>query len=283
MSFAQRRNLADRLRQIPLEVVLEQCGGKVDRTDRRKWHTPVGVISITGPKFMNWDLAIGGGGAIDLAMHVNRMDFKAAVAWLAQCLSDPGISPLDPGAIQHALRMPAADAGKLDRVRWYLNQVRGIQPSLLEPLIKEGTLYADARGNAVFVLLGEDNAPVGAELRGTTQLRWRGMAPGSQKDQGFFSVSTKARDKIILCESAIDALSCYALNPDYRCVSTAGARPNPPWLRSFVIDQKCRVYCGFDADPIGDGMAQEMMAIHPSIQRLRPPAHDWNDVLRSTI
>jgi hypothetical protein len=31
------------------------------------------------------------------------------------------------------------------------------------------------------------------------------------------------------------------------------------------------IYCGFDADPTGEAMAQRMH-IHPSIRRLRPAA-----------
>jgi len=28
-------------------------------------------------------------------------------------------------------------------------------------------------------------------------------------------------------------------------------------------------------------MADAMMALHPGIQRLRPSAHDWNDLLKA--
>ncbi len=42
--------------------------------------------------------------------------------------------------------------------------------------------------NAVFLLLGNQNTPVGAELRGTTDRPWRGLAPGSHKDLGGFAI-----------------------------------------------------------------------------------------------
>jgi hypothetical protein len=85
---------------------------------------------------------------------------------------------------------------------------------------------------------------------------------------------------VVLCESAIDALSCFALHPGYQCLSTAGARPNPRWLPP-LLEQGCQVYCGFDADRTGDAMAGAMLALHPAVQRLRPSHHDWSDVLRS--
>ena len=121
---------------------------------------------------------------------------------------------------------------------------------------------------------------VGAELRGTSGRPWHGLAPGSQKDLGCFGIPAAPRPTVVLCEAAIDALSCFALHPDCRCLSTAGATPNPRWLRP-LLDQGCRIYCGFDADPTGDAMAHAMIALHPAIQRLRPTQHDWNDVLRA--
>ena len=51
------------------------------------------------------------------------------------------------------------------------------------------------------------------------------------------------------------------------------------WLK-FLLHQAGHIYCGFDADPTGDNMAAAMIALHPVIQRLRPSAHDWSDVLK---
>jgi hypothetical protein len=106
------------------------------------------------------------------------------------------------------------------------------------------------------------------------------LAPGSRKNSGYFSCGPVRANELVLCESAIDAISCAALQPDRLCLSTAGARPNPAWLPPLLAHH--RLYCGFDADPTGDQMADAMIAIHPAIHRLRPPLHDWNDVLTAT-
>ena len=280
MTFWQRKELAQHLRAIPLETVLPLCGAQKDHDDKRKWHTSAGTLSVTGAKFMNWHDSVGGGGAIDLVMHLNHLGFKAAVDWLAHHF--PGVLPLPPvpPTPPSQLRLPPPDPSKLGRVKEYLAQQRGITPTLLDPLIQSGTLYADTRANAVFLLLGKESLPVGAELRGTTQRVWRGLAPGSQKDLGCFSIPATPLPGIILCESAIDAISCFALHPQHRCLSTAGARPNPRWLRP-LLNQGHPVYCGFDADPTGDDMARAMTALHPTVKRLRPPEHDWNDVLKA--
>ena len=68
------------------------------------------------------------------------------------------------------------------------------------------------------------------------------------------------------------------------CIPTAAAfrppaRPNPLWLKP-LLDQPGPIFCGFDADPTGDQMAAAMIARHAAVKRLRPPAHDWNDVLQ---
>jgi hypothetical protein len=225
---------------------------------------------------MNWNLDFGGGGAIDLVMHVQQVGFGQALEWLEHHFGP--FTPPPPEATPQSLALPAPVSGNWPRAERYLIQERKLPATLLQHLVQSGTLYADARANAVFVLLDTAATPVGAELRGTTALAWRGMAPGSRKDRGFFSVPTTGQ-ALVLCESAIDALSCHALHPTYRCLSTSGARPDPAWL-VVLIAQALPIYCGFDADPTGDAMAQRMHHLHPSICRLRPAAKDWNDLLR---
>jgi hypothetical protein len=280
MNYEPIRRKADQLRAIPLPAVLRVWGATPDPRDPHKWHTAQGAISFTGAKFINWNRGVGGGGAIDLVIHLNNLSFKEALDWLGCHFPSP--SPqIDPVPAQARLQLPSPDPGQLGRVRHYLLHHRRLPAATVDSLIQAGSLYADPRANAVFLLLGEKNTPVGAELRGTDHQRpWRGMASGSKKDHGFFSVPTTPLQAIVLCESAIDAISCFALHPQYRCISTAGARPNPRWLTT-LLDQGSRVYCGFDTDTTGQAMAHAMIALHPSVQRLPPFHHDWNDTLRS--
>jgi len=262
-----------------LEDVLIRSGAERDRNDKAKWHTSQGVLSVTGTKFMNWSRAVGGGGAIDLAMHLHNLDFKAAVAWLAGHFQPLFATGPPPPPLKRHLELPEPDTRMLSCVRRYLVSERCLPPSLIQTLVESRRLYADGRGNAVFLLLGEGDRAVGAELRGTGG-PWRGMAPGSSKDLGYFSVPSAQAATIVLCESAIDALSCFVLYPERLCISTAGARPSPRWLPP-LIRRAHQVYCGFDSDRTGDDMAQAMITLYPSVKRLRPNQHDWNDVLRA--
>lgn len=286
------RRRADVVRRVPLETVLLWRGAVRDPHDRCKWHTEQGPLSIRGPKFMNWHSERGGGGAIDLVMHLAAVDCESAVIWLEQQLAigqvtageiqPPSFGPPRPAAVASAggpLRLPVLDKQQLQRVIQYLTQRRRLAVSLLEPLLHSGKLYADQRGNAVFVLVaGQAQRPVGAELRGTGPRVWRGLAPGTRKDEGYFWIGTRAARDIVLCESAIDAISCFQLDPRCICISTAGVRCHPRWLPGLLA-RGYHVHCGFDTDDAGEEAAERMITSHPRVKRLRPPAHDWNDAL----
>ncbi|MGM0490029.1 MAG: DUF3991 domain-containing protein [Planctomycetota bacterium] len=290
MTFDDFRRRADRVRQIPLETVLKHRDAVRDRRDRAKWHTEQGPLSISGAKFTNWHRNVGGGGAIDLVMHLARVDCREAVAWLEQHFgtqyaaaspvpADSSGSSSNAASKPRQLRLPVPEPRNLRRVRRYLIDERHLAADLVEALIEAGKLYADQRGNAVFLLVaGKANRPVGAELRGTGGRAWRGMAPGTRKEAGYFWVGAQGATAIVLCESAIDAISCFRQFPDRICISTAGARANPAWLRA-LIGRGYAISCGFDCDAPGETAARAMIALHPTIDRLQPPAHDWNEAL----
>jgi hypothetical protein len=277
-----------------LELVLQQWGANRDRSDRNRWHTDRGAISINGTnvKFFNWHEQTGGGGAIDLVMHLGRMDVRAAVAWLEgrfESHSAP-VSPRTASASRtarsptpRALQLPAPDRSQLDRVRSYLTEQRRLSPTIIEPLIESGIIYADRRANVVFVMVaGKPHRPVGAELRGTGTRVWRGLAKGTCKDAGYFWAGDASSNEIILCESAIDAISCQQIHATERvetiCISTAGVRSQLPWIGP-LIKRGYTIHCGFDQDNAGNQAGHTLLQNYPSLKRLIPSAHDWNDVL----
>ena len=301
MGFEDLKNSADYVRGIALEEILKQTGSIKQRYDKSKWQTCQGVISVSsnGQKFMNWTAGIGGGGAIDLVIHLNECNFKMAVFWLlgniasfnfnnGKTLKSEAMGPMEPqpmalqSTVKATLALPERDVSRMPQVYNYLRYVRGIPGKIINLIIDSGKLYADNRGNAVFLLLGKEKKVVGAELRGTTGLRWQGMACGSRKELGAFYVKSPKPGKMVICESAIDAISYFALHTDCLAISTSGANPNPGWL-SLFIKTDLDIYCGFDSDEVGDRVADMMIKSYPAVKRLRPKKHDWNEELKARL
>lgn len=89
-------NLAlERWRALDALVVLEKLGGylKVDPTfepltvhSTQRYHVNVDgedfELLLQGPKFFDTRLQLGGGGAVDLVMHVRHVNFKDAAELL---------------------------------------------------------------------------------------------------------------------------------------------------------------------------------------------------------
>jgi len=119
---------ADRLRSVPLETVLTLRGARQDPDDRAKWHTERGPLSIAGVKFFNWHQHQGGGGAIDLVMHLAGVDYRTARSWLeanasarlpaaALPTADAPGGKLATAWRSDVLRLPQPDPRRLPRVR----------------------------------------------------------------------------------------------------------------------------------------------------------------------
>jgi len=161
-SFEEIGKKADRARTIDLNTLLQHCGCTKDSQDKNKWHTPQGIISVTGHKFMNWTLGIGGGGAIDLAIHLQGLTFKDAVFWLCETFTSPCVPKISQNRYpaKQPLKLPQRDDKKLGLVRNYLRDNRRIPIELIEKLILSGKLYADIKGNAVFLLLGKKKSVI---------------------------------------------------------------------------------------------------------------------------
>ena len=179
----QQSNLterADRVREIDLEIVAAQLGLERDCHDKHRWRNGDRIISISGSKFMDWLADKGGGGAIDLVMHVQGVDFKEAVEWLSrQPVTPPSVpqlasqprSPLE----DKPLEMPAASEYRWNAVRDYLTETRKLPAVLVDRLHDRGLIYADELQNVVFVRhatrvdagIWQRTDVTGASLRGT--------------------------------------------------------------------------------------------------------------------
>ncbi len=276
LEFKKKTNY---LRRIDLISIVRHLGCLRDKNDKHKWHTLKGPISINGSKFINWHSNFSGGGAIDLTMHLLDLNFENSICWLSKNIyHDYVFDEFDNKFDDFKFKLPKSYDENLTKVSNYLVS-RCIPIQIIRLLLKQNKLYADIKENAVFILLGENKNIVGAEIRGTNKKnQWRGMAKGSCKKLGFFSIKDKFFKKIVLCESAIDACSYYTLDNCSWAISTSGVTTNPLWLQ-ILINLKIPIYCGFDNDKAGIQSANIMIKKHASIKRLYPKFHDWNEDL----
>ena len=288
--------LPDRLaraRNRPLRQVARQLGYRRDPRNRQRWRRPGSVLAIRGARFFDHRRGRGGGGAIDLVLHARGCSFRQALAFLDALPPTPAHAPPAQPRSDRALSLPPPCHARWPPVRHYLARSRRLDPRLLDQCRQLGVLWADARQNAVFLCRDLQQQPAGAELNGSrpspSGATFKGLAPGSRKQRGGFWIAPQAPRSytpphcVLLCESAVDALSAALLQlpqlpPRTLFASAAGlAHSIPAWLHSIPPHQ---LLCGFDNDPPGQLAAQRLLQRHPKARRLPPAgAKDWNQLL----
>ena len=138
---------------------------------------------------MNWNRGAGGGGAIDLVIHLHHLDFKAAVDWLAQPLS--GRPAARTSASRRRLQLcgcPPPDPSQARARPAAIWSSNGACPQAARAAHPVGHPLRRRRANAVFLLLEKKTTPSAPNCAAPRQRPWRGLAPGSQKDLGFFAI-----------------------------------------------------------------------------------------------
>lgn len=294
----------NQLRDLPLEDVAWELGL---HHDEGKWKGHGHIINIDGPKF--YDFAPGeqkgGGGAIDLVMHVNSCNFRQAQVWLHERFGEAGaeraaiakaktvaaeIIQLEP---RDKFRLPVEDKSKWSSVSNYLTQKRGIPENFVEVLHNRGLVYADDQQNAVFVMrnLSEEPQAIGAFLRGTRgeNNNFKGYEKGTKRREGWFyfhlgGQPTDPAERLVLCKSPIDAISFAILEyqvrgdmPLHRTLYMAVDNPNS--LPVERLQNIPNVIVAFDSDDSGNAAARVVKELLPQSKRLKCKADDWNQQL----
>ena len=293
------QDFANKVRDISLEQVAYQLGLEPDPLDKHKWQQSNHIINITGSKFYDWQHLKGGGGAIDLVMHVNQCDFKQAVAWLNDRLGESAtleaVTYQTREIIQteqpHPFIAPTPNVDKWQFVKTYLTRERRLPSSLVNSLHGSGLVYADDKQNAVFIRRSlSEKTITGASLRGTagTENTFKGLALGSKRSHGWFHFQKGGQlgepiVRAVLVESPIDAMSFAVLDrTDSRktiYLSTDGAGQVPlEFLRTLPTSS---VVVAYDNDTSGNSMAQQVMEQLPNCVRKLPQTHDWNEELKN--
>ncbi len=292
--------IANSVRNFELETVAEELGLERDKQDSHKWRGDGQIISINGQRFYDHLNSSGSGGAIDLVMHVNNCQYPDAVDWLADRSATPrsakvSFKTVNTEAVKEEpsyLALPIKDETKWSNVRSYLVENRGLPEALVDALHNKNLIYADTMNNAIFLRHAtkdwQRGEQTGANLRGTVG-KFHRLSPGTERDKGWFSFSVGKGEisRVVLTESAIDAMSIAALDkvngrPEgvsvYLSVDGAGAVPSS--AIKAMLSRGGRVELAFDADAAGDSMAEKLLAQLPGAVRVRPEfGKDWNEQL----
>lgn len=298
----QWRQQTEQLRDLPLVDVAWELGL---HNDQGRWKGHGHIINIDDSKFYDFapEHSKGGGGAIDLVMHVNNCNLRQAVVWLHERFGEAGaeraaiakaktvaaeIIQLEP---RTPFQLPVEDKTLWQAVSNYLTQKRGIPSNFVEVLHNRGLVYADAQQNAVFVMRNLDGIAKGAFLRGTRSENntFKGYEKGTKRSDGWFHFHlggqpTSPVEKVVLLKSPIDAVSFamleYQLRGDVPPNRTLYmAVDNPKTLPIEQLQHIPNVQVAFDSDDAGNATARATKELLPQSKRLKCKASDWNQQL----
>lgn len=189
-------------RYAPQELV--HCSGNTYTTRSHD------SLKISNGKWCWWSRDIGGRSALDYLIKVRGYSFLEAVELLAERM--PALPVVSEGAeekpkIRKLLLPPPYK--NAEQVLAYLKR-RGIDSSILCACVEQGILYESREHhNAVFVGKDRKGVPKYAALEGTSDVRFKGEANGSDK-QYAFSIPAKVHPigtQVHVFESPIDLLS----------------------------------------------------------------------------
>src|SRR4029077_10675629 len=162
--------LADQVRDTPLRDVLAHYGFDVKREGTTlRARTERHNIVVTGGRWFDNKANVGGGGAIDLVMHIAGVDFSVACRSLADefrpltagraSLSFPRSSRSEPATEKKSFEELIALYAVRDDSNWpvaraFLSETRKIDPAIVDGLHAVGSIYAnDHRPNPSLVFL----------------------------------------------------------------------------------------------------------------------------------
>ncbi len=299
LQIQQLKQQLNQLRDLSLDLVAWQLG-LTQKLGNDKYLGENHIINIDKSKWYDFHPSQnkGGGGAIDLVMHVNQYNFKQAIAWLSDRFGKEGAIQAGRSygeqqagkAIETEptplFELPQANPSNWDLVHNYLNQKRGLRSDLVSLLYKRGRVYADNNQNAVFVMRNLEGEISGAFLRGTSgeNNSFMGYAKGTKRDKGWFYVKywgqpTDDIQRVIVCKSPIEVLSIVQLDIGQPHKKTPPptlylAFDSPKSLPLEYLQSVPEVIIAYGKDE--SNLAQALFDLLPTATSAPSQQKDWN-------
>ncbi|PWE52072.1 hypothetical protein DEM27_33030 [Metarhizobium album] len=283
--------------RVSCEALLERAGYEVDlkeSTRRAVKYRHGGNIIIVTHHGRGWFDPLGDekGDVFGLAMFLEKTPFPAAAEAVAALvgfqLSRPEWRPSRSSVANEAIgdrwrcrRSPPPGSGA-----WhYLSWERSIPPAIVRQAIREDILREGPFGSIWAAHVDSHGRVVGWEERGP---EWRGFSTGGSKL--LFRLGPSDANRLCITEAAIDAMSLAALEglrEGTLYLSTGGgwSPATDAALRELAVRPELTLVAATDANSQGDVYAERLRALAEAWgcdwQRLRPPADDWNEVLKT--
>lgn len=270
------QNQIRQARQTNLADYLISKGEPLKRVGTNYTHREHDSLYIKDNMFV-WYSREKKGNSVDFLMLYYGMTFKQAIEELTQTqLKHISEEPTQKRPQSHQR------AANEKRVIAYLCKRRNLENRLIFALIAQKKLYQDINGNCNFVITDWDEKPIGAEIVGTGDTRFKIFTEHS----GYgFHLTIGEPTEALYFESAIDLLSCYQIYQEklthHILVSMGG-------LNSSVIAglKKKKIHLNHwlcvDNDTAGTKFIAEIKTADSNIRTFQPPKQykDWNEYLK---
>jgi hypothetical protein len=250
-----------------------------------------------------WDpLSAAKGDVFSLAQYLDpSLDFPASYRVLSELV---GLTPTLPSMlpVKRLALSPIPIACRWERrshlscgsSSWrYLIDTRGLPALILRSASVADVVREGPRGSAWFAHRDAAGRLTGIEMRGPD---WRKFSAGGEKTLFRLSVGVAVPPRVVVCESAIDALSLAALEgprPDTLYTATAGGMGPATMaalhhiLAALAGERSATIVAATDADGAGRHHAArlEELAVKARVRfaEILPSGglNDWNDAIRS--
>lgn len=273
------QELIRQARQANLVAYLMNRGEALKRVGANYVHKEHDSLYIKDNMFV-WYSQQKQGNSIDFLMLYYGMKFEEAVKELTGTVL-PTIH--QPKSTYKPLQATQR-ASNEKRVIAYLCKRRGLENRLVFSLITQGKLYQDTKGNCNFIICDWQEQPIGAEIVGTGDTRYKQITIHS--GYGFHLICGKPTEALYF-ESAIDLLSCYQMFQDkfthHILISMGGLNNSIIFELQRQMPNLNHWLC-VDNDNAGSNFINDMHK-HIKLHTFRPPQKfkDWNEWLLNKI
>jgi len=284
----------DKLRDLDLEHVAEKLG-----LEKNRYNLYISdndnTIKIENNKFYDHYFKVGGYGSIDLVKYINDCSFNEAIEFLCQNFNKENVVGAvntntraeekvnDINAKKKTFKLPKRYDDCWSEAKKYLVEDRMIDESIVDMKYKEGKIYATKKNGYINVVYVNNQENM-AEIEGIDRnKKFKGVVAASNLEAGGFRIHTEnPGSKLVIVESAVDAMSYYELHrndENFVVMSMAGARVKDADVLYKAYENNFYVYCGYDNDSAGLKAGDDLKNIL-QMYREKPANEDWNEDLK---